>query len=261
MKLLTKSVVTFIFPILLAPVLLNGAAVAKVVYENPDGATIVRDGVMNVTSGMDLMQGDILDSGDSTVILSLCEGSLVTIYPNSAVTITGLRDGSVSLSLSKGEILGDASADCQISVSTVVGTASVTDGVFGLLMNDMAESGWTLQVRNLDGSVMFLGDPNLDTSNTTVSLIEPNKEIEIPSGEEVIIRGLYNESAEAFVVSPDGAALAILGNDVSGQMRIAAQQMAAAAGETETPDAATGAETPVIIEIPHEDVETASEKG
>lgn len=260
MKSLSKSVVTFIFPILIAPVLLSGA-VATVVYENPDGATLNRDGGINISSGMELTQGDVLDSGDATVILSLCEGSLVTVYPNSVVTISSMTDGSVSLSLSKGEILGDASADCQISVATAVGTASVTDGVFGVLMNSMAESGWTLQVRNLDGSVKFVGDPNLDTSNTTVSLIEPNKEIEIPSGEEVIVRGLYNETAEAFVLSEEGAAIALLGDDVSGQMRTAAQQMAAAAGQTGTPEAGTGEAAPVIIEIPYEDVETASDKG
>jgi hypothetical protein len=261
MKSPSKSVVTFLFSILIAPVFLNGAAAAKVVYENPDGATINRDGGTSVSSGMDLMQGDVLDTGNATVILSLCEGSLVTVYPNSVVAISSLSDGSVSLRLSKGEILGDASANCQISVATTVGTASVTNGVFGVLMNSMADSGWTLQVRNLDGSVKFIGDPNLDTSNTTVSLIEPNKEVEIPSGEEVIVRGLYNESAEAFVVSQDGAVLAMLEDSVTGEMRTAAQQMAAAAGETGTPGAATGEDAPVIIEIPYEDVETASDKG
>jgi hypothetical protein len=258
MNSLSKSVVTFLFPILIAPVVLAGATV---VYENPDGATLNRDGGVNVSIGMELMQGDVLDSGDATVILSLCEGSLVTVYPNSVVAISSMSDGSVALSLTKGEILGDASVDCQISVATAVGTASVTDGVFGVLMNSMANGAWTLQVRNLDGSVKFVGDPNLDTSNTTVSLIEPNKQIEIPSGEEVIVRGLYNESAEAFVLAEEGAAIALLGDEVSGEMRTAAQQMAAAAGQGGAPEADAGETAPVIIEIPLEDVETASDKG
>jgi len=246
-------------PLLIAPALLQAQSTAKVVYEEPDGATLLGANVVNVTAGMDLRAGDTINTGDATVILSLCQGSLVTVYPNSEVTITSISGSRVGLSLSRGELLGDSSPSCELSVSTAVGTASISDGVFGILMNRMGDQGWTLQVRNLDGSVSFIGDPNLDTSNLTVSLLEPNKEILIPTGEEIIVRGVYNEADDSFTLTQDGV-IAVLDSDITGEMRSEAETMASSAMEAETPPAEAG-QQPVIIEIPLEDVETASDKG
>jgi len=245
-------------PLVLAPVLVNAQPTVKVVYEDPDGATLLGANVVNVTTGMELEAGDTINTGDATVILSLCGGSLVTIYPNSEVTVTSASGMGASLSLSRGELLGDASASCDLSVSTVAGTASISDGVFGVLMNRMGGQGWTLQVRNLDGGVNFIGDPNLDVSNVTVSVIEPNMEMLIPTGEEIIVRGIYNEEARSFALTQDGV-LAMMDEDVVGEMRDEAQTMASSGIETDTPQVQTN--IPVIIEIPFEDVETASDKG
>lgn len=244
-------------PLLFASASLQAQPIAQVVFEDPDGATVVGDNVVNVTTGMALEEGDTINTGDATVIVSFSGGSLLTIYPNSEVTLTGASGASVAMNLSRGEVLGDSCPTCEMSISTVVGSASVTGGVFGIVMNRMGGDNWTQQVRNLDGSVSFLGDPNLDVSNVAVSLIEPNMVLDIPAGEEIIIRGVYNDAAASFALTQEGM-LSLLDEDVIGQMRSEAQSMASF-GITEPPPAET--EPPVTIEIPVDDVETASEKG
>ncbi|NDV62001.1 hypothetical protein G0Q06_06020 [Puniceicoccales bacterium CK1056] len=250
---------TFIKPILftlLAPFALQAANVAEVVYEEPDGALYTRGGIYNIEVGQELIEGDILQTNDSTVILSLCEGSLLTAYPGTEVQLALLGDGTVAVKLVRGEVLGDISDDCRLDVKTKVGTASITDGVFGVVQNLAGDQGWTMQVRNLDGEVDFIGDPKLDTSNMTVSLIEPNETINIPAGEEIIVRGIYYESTDIFALTQGGAALASMtSEDIQGLREAVSEMSSAVLPEPPTPT------PPLIIEIPYEDIETASDKG
>lgn len=257
MKALIKTVLTFLLPVIAVPAFLQGAA--QVVSEDPDGAILVRGGDYAVTVGLSLMEGDVIESGDSTVIVSFSDGSRLTVYPNSAVRIKGLSEDSATLDLVRGEILGDAMDDSSFTVDTVVGRASVSGGVFGILMNQMGE-GWTLQVRNLDARVSFTGAPDLDTSNVTVSMLEPDEQVDIPTGEEIIVRGIYNEDEEFFALTREGAAIASIDTDTIGQLQEAAQEMSAVeipGPPVEVPAGDGG----VIIDIPYQDVETASEKG
>lgn len=257
MKAFTKSVLTFLLPVMV-PVFLNGAGMAQVVSEDPDGATYDRGATYGVSVGMDLMEGDTIKTGGSTLVLSLCEGSLVTIYPGSEVQLVSSGAGMVSLNLMKGEILGDASSACEFSVSTKVGTAKMSGGVYGIVHTSSGQEGWALQVRNLDGKAKFVGGSNLDTSNMTVSMVEPDKEVEIPAGEEMALQGVYNESSDVFALLEGGAVVAILDMQEAANLRSEAGRMAAKARgpqeETDTP-------APQVIEIPYEDVETASDKG
>lgn len=251
-----KSPVITILLSLLAPFTLQAANAAEVVYEDPDGALYERGGLYTVKVGIELLEGDVLQTNDSTVILSLCEGSLLTAYPGTEVKLAQLGDGTVSFKLIRGEVLGDVSDDCRLDVGTKVGTASITSGVFGVVQNLAGDQGWTMQVRNLDGTVDFIGDPKLDTSNMTVSLIEPNETISIPAGEEIIVRGVYFEATDVFSLVQGGAALASMDPEDIDSLREAAQNMSSA---TIPPPPATT--PPVIIEIPYEDIETASDKG
>lgn len=263
MKSLSRSVLAFCLSTLSVPALLSGN-VAQVVYEDPDGAQINRGGTLAVYSGLQVQQGDLIETGDATVILSLCEGSLITIYPQSAVTVSGLTGGSVSLILARGEVLGDASAACQLDITTVVGTASISGGVFGVLLNPGEDGALTQQVRNLDGNVTFVPDSGLDTGAVQTSLVEPGKEISVPSGEEIIVQGTYNESTESFSLTQD-AALAMLDFNVTGDMRSTVQMMSSVTGggQTDEPGESGDGDSPekVIIEIPFEDMETTSDKG
>lgn len=263
MKALTKSVLTFLIPVMV-PVFLQGAAVAQVVSEDPDGATYDRGASYGVTVGMELMEGDTISTKGSTLILSLCEGSLITIYPNSEVQLVSGSMGAVSLKLMKGEILGDASAMCEFTVETKVGTATMSDGVYGVVHTASGNQGWGLQVRNLDGSVKFVGGSNLDTSNVSVSLVEPGKEIEIPAGEEMVLQGVYNPSSDVFALLEGGAVIAVLDGQTIGELRSDSERMANAArrGPPDQDDSATDSTpAPLIIDIPVEDIETASDKG
>lgn len=241
---------------LIAPMALQGANVVEVVFEQPDGALYQRGGLYNVNVGLQFMDGDVLQTNDSTVILSVCEGSLLTAYPGTEVEITSTGDGTLSLRLIKGEVLGDVSDDCRLNVATKVGTASITGGVFGVVQNLAGDQGWTMQVRNLDGTVDFIGDPKLDTSAMTVSLIEPNETISIPAGEEIIVRGVYYEATDVFALTQGGAAIASMDPADVDQLREAVQEMSSATLPEPPPPA-----DPLIIEIPYEDIETASDKG
>lgn len=263
MKLTTKPASLTALLLVLLPGLLFGADTALVVYEMPDGASFNRAGERTpVFTGDRLNNGDTLETGDATVILSLCDGSLVTIYPNSTVVISGLGQQTVSLQLVRGEVLGDNRVGCQMSVTTTVGETRITEGVFGVLLNQMGDQNWTLQVRNLDGTVVFVGDSRLDTSNTMVSVLEPNKEVSIPAGEEFMVRGVYNAEEQVFSLAQDGVAMAVLDTQASGHLRDGAEFMGSIQIPEDGPDGGEEPpERPNQIEIPYEDVDTASDKG
>jgi hypothetical protein len=258
-----KALIKSSFIALLAPLALQAANVAEVVYEEPDGAVYKRGGLYSIEVGLELIAGDLLQTNDSTVILSLCEGSLLTAYPGTEVLFAQMSDGTVAVKLMRGEVLGDISDDCRMDVQTKAGVASVDNGVFGVLQNLAGNQGYTVQVRNLDGKVGFIGDPKLDTTNVAVSLIEPNERIEIAPGEEIIIRGVYYEGTEVFALTQEGASMAAMDADMIDEMREAVQQMSSvvlpeAPGEGDEPPPPPPS---IIIEIPYEDIETASDKG
>lgn len=264
MKALIKSSIIA----LLAPFALQAANVAEVVFEEPDGAVFQRGGLFSIQAGLELVEGDLLQTNDSTVILSLCDGSLLTVYPDTEVLLATLANGSVAIKLMRGEVLGDVADSCRIDIQTKSGVASVESGVFGALQNLAGDQGWTVQVRNLDGQVAFIGDPKLDTTNVTVSLIEPNERVEIAPGEEIIVRGIYYEGTDVFEVVQGGAALAEIEPELLDEMREKVDEMSSAKPDApETPPeeqtdepTQSPAEPPpaVIIEIPYEDIEIAS---
>jgi hypothetical protein len=260
MNKLKSSVLALLFA---APLYLGAAPIAEVVSESPDGATYLRGGSFEVSAGMSLMAGDRIVAGDSTVVISFGNGSLLTLYPGSSIELTGATAGTIDLELLQGEILADASAVSTFTVATKAGSLSASGGVFGVLQSPGAGDDWTLQVRNLDAEVAFQGDVSLDSGDLTVSLIEPGKTVPVPAGEEVIVRGVYSESEEVFTLTDDGGSLAVIDSGTVAQLREASEQMSSA----EVPGTGTTAAGPaptegtVIIEIPFQDVETASDKG
>lgn len=233
---------------------------------------------MAVDTGDALQEGDLIKTNGATVIVSICDGALVTLYPGTEVTLSGLGTSVAKLNLSSGEILGDSMSGCGISVSNVVGTANISNGVYGVLLTQSGQ-GWTLQVRNLDGKVTFTGADSLDSSNMAISLVEAGKTIDVPVGEEVIIRGIYDSGRDVFALSTGGAAMAMISDETVGKMRDDSIQMSAVGrgqgqgGRPEDNPARTKAlprveQTPaaekakeVLIEIPWREVETVSDPG
>ena len=238
--------------------------VAQIVYVSSEDAIVEQgDSSLIATAGQVLTGGSEIKSNEATVIISICDGSLVTIYPQSTVRIDNLQAGIVELVLVSGEILGDNGGNCDISVGTKAGKASIIDGVFGVVLNDDGDNGWTLQVRNLDGTVTFVGQPNLDTSATIVTLLEPNKVVEIPPGEEFIVRGIYDADSDVFAIAQEGVALALISEISFGEFTERVEFMNAAgeewANEQEPTEEAPA--KPEEIEVPFEEFDTASEKG
>ncbi|HKJ90718.1 MAG TPA: FecR domain-containing protein [Oceanipulchritudo sp.] len=257
MKRFNKPVFSLSLILFGAPLFLGAAPAAQVISEQPDGATYVRGAAYEVSSGMSLMEGDRLETGNATVILSFADGSLLTAYPGTALEVAGSGNGSVSLTLSRGEILGDASGMTRFTVMTKAGTTTASGGVFGILQSETGGDNWSLQVRNLNATVDFMADMSLNTGDVTASLLEPGKTVSISSGEEVVVRGVYNESANVFTLAEDGGALVAIDAGTVAELREASEQMSSAV----LPEMTGGPESPVMIEIPFEDVETASDKG
>lgn len=266
MKVLRRTVATSLLISILGCTAF-GASLAQVVAEDPNGATILRSGSsLNLQPGNVLQEGDIIKSNAATVVVSICDGALVTLYPKSEMAVTSLSADVATVNLMKGELLGDTITGCSISVDNKVGRADISNGVYGVLLNETGD-GWTLQVRNLDGKVTFTGGEKLDTSNMTVSLVEPGKSLPIPAGEEIIVRGIYDQTSEIFTLVTGGAAIAMLPDPTIGIMRENAAIMSAIGRGGD--DGGDGGDefgedenaTDVFIEIPVEDVETASDKG
>ena len=272
MKLLTKSVVLSFFAALMGPALLIGqmASVAQVVHEDPDGALAVRGGAsIGLAAGDVLQEGDTLKTNSATLVITLCDGALITLYPESEVTVTSLGAKVAQLKLSRGELLGDTVSGCSIAVMSAAGSARIDNGVYGVLMNESAE-GWTLQVRNLDGSVTFTGGSNLDASNVTASIVEAGKTLEVPAGEEIIVRGVYDPESQMFALTQGGAVMSLLQEETISEMREEAERGRAVGrpdgipgrdviDDLDTP--ARDRSAPQVIELPWEDVETASDPG
>ncbi len=260
MKSLKISVVLSLIAVMLAPVISAGAN-AQVVAEDPDGSLVVRGGsTMMLDAGDILREGDVIKTRAATVVVSICDGALVTIYPKSEVAVASLSDEVAVLNLIKGELLGDTVSGCAISVSNKVGTADISNGVYGVLLNQTGK-GWTLQVRNLDGNVTFTGG-NVDTSDVTAALVESGKPVSVPAGEELTIRGSYNPNSNVFTPVGGAGALTVIPADTADEMEEGADEMddlrptwEGSTGEDGDP------EVPTLIEIPYEDIETASDKG
>jgi len=276
MKSLSKTVVMSVIAAILAPAMLvaQNSPAAQVLSEDPDGAIVVRAGSsMAVDAGDVLQDGDVIKTYGSTLIVSICDGALITVYPGTELVVSGLGTSMANLTLRSGEILGDSMAGCGISVSNVVGTANISNGVYGVVLSPSGD-GWTLQVRNLDGTVTFTGADSLDSSSMAISLVEAGKTIDVPVGEEVIIRGVYDSGMDIFALSTGGAAMAMISDETVGDMRNDAIEMSAIASTgpstepmappEETPQAGPPSEDElqqIVVEVPWEEVETASSKG
>ena len=261
MKSLKLSVVLPVLLSLMATSILS-AGTAMVVAEDPDGAQITRGGASIMVSGGDvLMEGDVLSSNAATVVVSICDGALVTIYPDSEVAVSSLAADVAVLNLVKGELLGDTISGCEVSIANAAGSADISNGVYGVLMNQTGD-GWTLQVRNLNGEVSFTGAPGLDTGNVTASIIEAGQTFQVPAGEELIVRGIYNMGEDIFTLVAGGAAVGGLPDAAIDNMNEVAKEHNAIReqgpeeGETPPPPG-----PPSWIELPFEDIDTASDKG
>lgn len=247
MKTLKISVVlSLIVSLLAGPV---SATTAQVVAEDPDGSLVLRTGTTMMLDAGDLLQeGDQIQTRPSTVVVSICDGALVTIYPKSEVIVASLSTETAVLNLVKGELLGDTIAGCKISISNKVGTADISNGVYGVLLNQEGDS-WTLQVRNLDGEVTFTGG-NLDAGAAS-ALLESGKAVYIPTGEQLTVIGTYNPDSRLF--SAASVSLAPMPPEVIEEMQEQIDEI-----RNLEPDGPT---IPDLIEIPFVDVETASDKG
>ena len=272
MKSFTKSVLISFASALALPAFVQAASVAQVLSEDPDGAMLVgASSSSGLVVGSSLSAGDVIATNGATVVIGACDGSLITVYPNSEVTVTAVSANGVTLKLTRGEILGDTTNGCPVTVQNPAGSANISDGVYGVLLNETGD-GWTLQVRNLDGSVNFTAAPTLSTADMQVSLVEPGKTLAIPAGEEMVLRGIYNSDADSFELVRGGAALAVLSDETVAGLQSASSAMSAVGRPDDLPardkavpvlEGTPGGDNaiPVIIEIPWQDVEPASDRG
>ena len=258
MKSLKISVVLSFLTAMLAPAMLIAGTNAQVVAEDPDGGLIVRAGSSSLLDTGDVLkEGDIIKTNGATVIVSICDGALVTIYPNSEVAVSSLQADVAVLNLVKGELLGDTISGCSISVGNKAGTTDISNGVYGVLLSETGQ-GWTLQVRNLDGNVSFTGGSNLDVTNATAAIVSPGSTLPVPAGEELILRGSYNEDTDVFTLVSAGS-LGSIPDDVADRMSEVGKEMSERRGMDTPPEAPVG--PPDVLELPFEDIETASDKG
>lgn len=258
MKSLKISVVLSLITALLVPAV-SAASSAQVVAEDPDGAVVVRGSASKaISSGSTLKQGDVVKSNGATLVVSICDGALVTIYPNSEVAVSSLASDVAVLNLIKGELLGDTISGCSVSVANKAGTADISNGVYGVIMNQTGQ-GWTLQVRNLDGNVSFTGSENLDTSNVTASIVNPGETTSVGAGEEITIRGTFDDNNNVFSLTSGGAVIAGLPDEAINRMSDQAKEMNAIDEEDEGGEGPPPG-PPEFIDLPDQ-AETASDHG
>lgn len=220
---------------------------------------------MTVQAGVTMESGSTLETNRSRVVVILANGARVTVAPQSVVNIT-----SSGLELVEGELTGSAPMGSEISVATEMGTTTAYGATFAISLYRMGE-GSTLEIKNTKGMVSFTADVNLGAGDGTVTLVEPGKSTSVAPGEKLIVRATYNPATDSLVLAPQGQAAqqeAIAPEEAQAitqsEQEMSAVQLPDPAEEVVEEATAVAEEVTeelTAIDIPIEDVETASNPG
>ncbi len=260
MKVKKTSLIIAVLPFLSLPVALWSQQAISV---EPAGAEITANGrTMDVRSGMDVSSGGMVETNESTVVIARTNGSRVELAPDSRFEIT-----PTGIDLKQGNATVTGPMGSQFDVSSEIGVVEGYGATFGVSLNLAGEMA-TLEISNVEGMVNFTADVDLDSTEVSATLIEPGKQVSVAPGDKLVIRVIYQEDREVYAIAPQGVAQEQVTPDMAEQItqtgdnisRISVPSVPDEAPE-EVPTPADAEDSPVIIEIPVEDVEIASDPG
>lgn len=235
----------------------------QAVSVQPMGAEItVGDRTMDVRSGMDLSSGGMVDTNASTLVVVRTNGSRVKVDPGSRVEIT-----SSGINMVQGSATVTAPMGARFDVGSDIGVVEGIGATFGVALNlsdDMA----TLEISNVSGTVNFTADVGLDTSETTVTMVEPGMQTSVPAGDKLVVRVIARPGTDEYALAPQGAMQEAIAPDMADEIAQTGDEISQISVPTlpedvpaEVPAPVIDEDDPVIIEIPVEDVEVASDPG
>ncbi|NBD39157.1 MAG: hypothetical protein GVY10_11375 [Verrucomicrobia bacterium] len=227
------------------------------------GAEIsVDDQTMEIRPGMDLSGGGMVETNASSLVVARTNGSRVKVDPGSRVEIT-----SSGINIVQGSATVNAPMGAQFDVGSEIGVVEGIGATFGVSLNlsgDMA----TLKISNASGTVNFTADIGLDTSGTTVTMVEPGKQTSVAPGDSLTVRVVARPETGELALVPEGAIVEAISPEVTEEITQTGDEISQISVPT-PPDEVPG-ETPVtdpedvnevIIPLPIEDVEVASDPG
>lgn len=238
----------------------------QIVSVSPSGAEYGMGGqFMAAESGTTLEAGSTLETNQSSVVLVMPDGARAEVAPGAVVNVT-----STGLELVEGTITGTTPMGVELSVASDLGVTSAYGATFAVTMVRMGD-GSSLEIKNVKGMVSFTADVNLGGDDGTVTVVEPGKTTSVAPGEKLIVRAIYDPQTDRLALAPQGQAAVqepIAPDEAQAiaqsEQEMSAVEMTDPAEEpvTETTETAPEPiEDPVVIDIPIEDVETASNPG
>jgi hypothetical protein len=259
------------------------ASAAVVLSVDPSGAEFELNGATaEIMAGSSLGEGGTLSTGESTVVLALANGTRITVDPGTEMVLSTIRQSRVNkgafetaFDLKKGKLLIDSSgvpfgASGTTAVDTRIGRTVGSGGVYSISMADM-DTGFSLDINNVDAEVSLTPSLDLDVSKMQTTAVEPGKPIMVPTGESITIRGFIIPELDRVELREGSVVMADIPSSEIQDIREATQEMssidipeapdAPAVTEDTVPVIGDDDEGVVVIEIPVEDVETASDKG
>ena len=235
----------------------------QAVSVQPMGAEIsVGDRTMDVRSGMDLSGGGMVDTNASTLVVARTNGSRVKVDPGSRVEMT-----SGGINLMQGSVTVTAPMGAQFDVGSDIGVVEGIGATFGVSLNLSGEMA-TLEISNASGMVNFTADMGLDTTETTVTMIEPGKQTSVAPGDKLVVRVVARPGTGEYAIAPQGVTQEAIAPEMAENISQTGDEISQISvpmlpdeAPDEVPVPVADEDDPVIIEIPVEDVEVASDPG
>jgi hypothetical protein len=245
----------------------SSSKVTRVLQKNPDGTTT------DVTEEYNLADGSI-ESGDNELVVSTDDGSVITINPNSSVVVGASTDGGTQVTVVNGSVIA-SSQGAPVNVSTAAGTFTTTGGNVFVTQSSTDGENYVVSAVNAEGS-----DVTLTTTDGATSTVDV--------GTQTVIQGQSGRAPQVQSTPAPTQIVAVINDRASSSVSVAvqvvtptdtiAQTDTSESEETETQETETEstddvAETTetetvtpdaveqVVIDIPVDNVEVASNPG
>lgn len=245
------------------------AKVRQILAKNADGTTV------DVTEQFETDGGEI-SSGDQQLVITTEDGSVITVNPQSNVIVSFGDTGATEVTITAGAVIA-SSQGAPVNINTVAGTFTTTQGNVAVQQSSAGDNNVSVTAVNAEGSeVQFTpSDSSVETSPV------------LAVGEQTTITGKSDgqsfSASNAVTVKADPVTVSTV-NQVSSSSIAAVQSPVQETfvvteqdddqGEDEQAEETTaedsseavavendGTPEPVVIEIPVDNVEVASNPG
>lgn len=244
------------------------AKVRQILAKNADGTTV------DVTNQFET-DGGTISSGDQQLVITTEDGSVITVNPQSSVIVSFGDTGATEVTITAGAVIA-SSQGAPVNINTVAGTFTTTQGNLAVQQSSAGENNFSVTAVNAEGSdVSFTpSDSSVEASpvlavgeQTTITGKADNQSFSASNAVTVradpVTVSTVNQvssSSVAAVQSPVQETFVVTEQDDQGEDEQAEETSSEDSTEAVVVEN-DGTPEPVVIEIPVDNVEVASNPG